>query len=235
MKILISSDNHVGYLEKDPLRGSDSFDSFEEVLQTALQQKVDFVILGGDLFHANNPSRYTLYRTLEILKKYVLGDTPSALEYLSDKNVDFNGKDVNFEDSNINIQLPIFSIHGHHDEPSGQLGLASLDLIAATGLINYFGKQSKVDDVNISPILLKKNDIRLALYGLGNIRDPSLHRSFTLNKVGFVRPRNEKEYFNLMVLHQNRVAHSVKNYIPESFLDSFLDFVIWGHEHEYLL
>ena len=68
MRILISSDNHIGYLEKDPLRGSDSFDSFEEVLQIALQENVDFVILGGDLFHANNPSRFTLYKTLEILK-----------------------------------------------------------------------------------------------------------------------------------------------------------------------
>jgi double-strand break repair protein MRE11 len=154
---------------------------------------------------------------------------------LSDKNVDFNGQDVNFENLNINIQLPIFSIHGNHDEPSGQLGLCSLDLISSTGLINYFGKQSKVDDVQISPILLKKGNVKLALYGLGNIRDQSLYRAFTSDKVGFIRPVTQdgsKEWFNILVLHQNRVAHSVKNFIPENFLDSFLDFVIWGHEHE---
>lgn len=29
-----------------------------------------------------------------------------------------------------------------------------------------------------------------------------------------------------------RVAHSAKNYIHESMLDSFLNLIIWGHEHE---
>lgn len=31
MRILVSSDNHLGYMEKDPLRGEDSFKAFEEV------------------------------------------------------------------------------------------------------------------------------------------------------------------------------------------------------------
>lgn len=29
-----------------------------------------------------------------------------------------------------------------------------------------------------------------------------------------------------------RVAHTPKNAIHEAMLDNFLDFVIWGHEHE---
>ena len=31
--ILVSSDNHLGYKEKEDVIGNDSFDSFEEVLQ----------------------------------------------------------------------------------------------------------------------------------------------------------------------------------------------------------
>lgn len=31
-KILISSDNHIGYKENHPIRGSDSFNAFEEVI-----------------------------------------------------------------------------------------------------------------------------------------------------------------------------------------------------------
>jgi double-strand break repair protein MRE11 len=31
------------------------------------------------------------------------------------------------------------------------------------------------------------------------------------------------------------VAHSPKNYIHESMLAPFLDFVVWGHEHECLI
>jgi len=53
-----------------------------------------------------------------------------------------------------------------------------------------------------------------------------------------LRPREqtEKEWFNLLVLHQNHVQHgAATNYIPEQFLDEFLDLVIWGHEHECLI
>jgi double-strand break repair protein MRE11 len=32
-----------------------------------------------------------------------------------------------------------------------------------------------------------------------------------------------------------RVAHSTTNYIAEKMLDSFLDFILWGHEHECLI
>ena len=35
IKILVSSDNHVGFLERDPIRGEDSFLAFEEVLGLA--------------------------------------------------------------------------------------------------------------------------------------------------------------------------------------------------------
>ena len=40
IKILITSDNHVGYAEKDEIRGGDSFTSFEEVLKIARDEKV---------------------------------------------------------------------------------------------------------------------------------------------------------------------------------------------------
>ena len=62
LKILVSTDNHVGYLERDPIRGEDSFLAFEEVLALAGAHDVDLVLLAGDLFHENKPSRYTLWR-----------------------------------------------------------------------------------------------------------------------------------------------------------------------------
>lgn len=48
-----------------------------------------------------------------------------------------------------------------------------------------------------------------------------------------LRPKeNQDSWFNMFVLHQNRAKHSATSYIPEQFLESFLDLVIWGHEHE---
>jgi double-strand break repair protein MRE11 len=41
----------MGYRETDLIVGEDSFNSFEECLKIANDENVDFVLLGGDLFH----------------------------------------------------------------------------------------------------------------------------------------------------------------------------------------
>ena len=63
MRILISTDNHLGYAETDNVRGNDSFAALEEVLYLAKEYSCDMVLLAGDLFHENRPSRRTLYKT----------------------------------------------------------------------------------------------------------------------------------------------------------------------------
>ena len=243
LRVLIATDNHLGYAEKDPIRGNDSFDAFEEILQLALEHRADMLLLAGDLFHDNKPSRKTMHRTLELLRHYCLGSRPCYLELLSDPSVNFPNRfgTVNYEDPNFNVALPVFSIHGNHDDPSGDANLAALDILSAAGLVNYFGKSREVDDVTVSPILLKKGNTGMALYGLGSIRDQRLHHTFLSRKVKMLRPSDAdarttglraEEWFNLLLFHQNRVAHSSSGFIPESFLDDFLHLVIWGHEHD---
>lgn len=46
IKILLSTDNHVGYNEKCEVRGNDSLIAFEEVLQHAQRNDVDMILLG---------------------------------------------------------------------------------------------------------------------------------------------------------------------------------------------
>lgn len=53
---------------------NDSFVTFEEILQVGRDENVDFVLLGGDLFHENKPKPATLQRAIEILRKYCLGN-----------------------------------------------------------------------------------------------------------------------------------------------------------------
>jgi DNA repair exonuclease SbcCD nuclease subunit len=86
---MISTDNHVGYLETDPIRGNDSFASFREMLQHARANQVDFVLLGGDLFHDNKPSRQTLCRTVNILRQFAFGENPITFEIISDQAKNF--------------------------------------------------------------------------------------------------------------------------------------------------
>ncbi|KAJ2780578.1 meiotic recombination [Coemansia javaensis] len=235
LSVLVATDNHLGFLERDPIRGQDSFAAFGEILQLAEEYGVDMVLLGGDLFHENRPSRKSLHQTLGLLRRHCMGGRAVGLEYLSDPAVDFGEQfpTVNYEDPNLNISLPVFSIHGNHDDPSGDGNLSALDVLGASGLINYFGRQGEVDSIRVSPVLLRKGRTHLALYGLGNVRDERLHRTITRKHMVMCQPAEDTgKWFNLMVLHQNRVAHGPKNHIPEHFLGSFLDLVVWGHEHQ---
>jgi double-strand break repair protein MRE11 len=123
--------------------------------------------------------------------------------------------------------------------------LSAIDILAACNLVNYFGKAvlggNGVGQISMYPVLLQKGSTKVALYGLGNIRDERLNRMFqTPHAVQWIRPESlegcpTSEWFNIFVLHQNRVKTNPKNAINEHFLARFLDFVIWGHEHECLI
>lgn len=74
-----------GVWESDPIRKDDSFETFEEIFKIAKAQKVDFVLLGGDLFHENKPSRNTVVKAMDILTKYCMNDDDIEFEILSDQ------------------------------------------------------------------------------------------------------------------------------------------------------
>ncbi|XP_004976963.1 double-strand break repair protein MRE11 isoform X2 [Setaria italica] len=247
LRILVATDCHLGYMEKDEIRRFDSFQAFEEICSLADQNKVDFILLGGDLFHENKPSRSTLVKTIEILRRYCLNDQPVKFQVVSDQTVNFPNRfgQVNYEDPNFNVGLPVFTIHGNHDDPAGVDNLSAIDILSACNLVNYFGKMdlggSGVGQIAVYPVLLKKGMTSVALYGLGNIRDERLNRMFqTPHSVQWMRPGTQdgesvSDWFNILVLHQNRIKTNPKSAINEHFLPRFLDFVVWGHEHECLV
>ncbi|KAG6524911.1 hypothetical protein ZIOFF_014856 [Zingiber officinale] len=234
-------------MEKDEIRRVDSFQAFEEICSIAEKNQVDFLLLGGDLFHENKPSRSTLVKTIEILRRYCLNDRPVQFQVVSDQTVNFQNifGHVNYEDPHFNVGLPVFTIHGNHDDPAGVDNLSAIDILSASNLVNYFGKMvlggSGVGEITIYPILIRKGITSIALYGLGNIRDERLNRMFqTPHAVQWIRPEAQEgfpisDWFNILVLHQNRVKANPKNAINEHFLPRFLDFVVWGHEHECLV
>lgn len=78
-----------GVWEKDEIRKDDSFAAFEEILQLAQEQEVDLLLLGGDLFHDNKPSRSTIVRSIELLSRYSLSDRPVAFQILSNQSQNF--------------------------------------------------------------------------------------------------------------------------------------------------
>lgn len=169
----------------------------------------------------------------ELLRKYCYGENKVKFELVSDQKDNFSHTQsfpyVNFEEKNINVSLPVFSIHGNHDDPTGKNPVCQLEVLSASGLINYFGKIINTDDITVKPLLLKKNNIQVALFGLGSLAEERLHRSFQKKQVHF--DKVEKDWFSILVVHQNRVPHGSK-YLPEHLLTGIAQFVVWGHEHE---
>lgn len=235
LRILVTTDNHVGYNESDPVRGDDSWRTFEEIMNVAKEQDVDMVLQSGDLFHINKPTKKSMYHVMRTLRRTCFGDKPCELEMLSDPSQVFDDgiNSVNYEDPNLNISIPVFAISGNHDDASGSGLLSPLDILNVSGMVNHFGRVIQTDQIDITPILLQKGTTKLALYGMASVRDERLFKSFQDKRVKFQRPNVlQDEWFNLMAVHQNHVRRPNTAYLPEHFLPSFLDLVIWGHEHE---
>ncbi|GAA95975.1 uncharacterized protein L969DRAFT_26055 [Mixia osmundae IAM 14324] len=253
IKFLLATDNHVGAHERDPIRGMDSINSFREVVDLAVANRVDALLLAGDLFHENKPSRISLHQVMAILRERCFSRSEVNLEVISDLGLEGGAYSeafptVNYEDTNINVGLPVFSIHGNHDDPQGAGpeggALSALDLLSVSGLINYFGRQelpgstitdsqAKEQGIEIKPILLKKGKTKLCMYGVGNMRDERFHQELRAGRIRYMKPQDQaEEWFNLMLIHQNRAPRTQQSYVPENALDSDIDLVVWGHEHD---
>lgn len=148
---------------------------------------------------------------MEILRKHVMSYAPVAVQATSDQAASltpthgFNR--VNWEDPHLNVGLPVLAIHGNHDDPISEGGrtLAPLDVLSVAGLVNYMGRAENLEHVTITPLLLRKGRTKVAVYGLGNIRDDRFSRLLQANRVSFRRPAKDPQtYFNIFMIHQNR-------------------------------
>jgi double-strand break repair protein MRE11 len=81
---------------------------------------------------------------------------------MSDTSLIQSGVD-NTQDPNLNVGLPIFTIHGNHDDPSGPEHYSAVDILSSVHYVNYFGKHTFCRDehndigkVRLSPLLLVK-------------------------------------------------------------------------------
>ncbi|KAF8173678.1 Metallo-dependent phosphatase-like protein [Pholiota molesta] len=247
IKILLATDNHIGYMERDPIRGQDSINTFKEILQLAVKHQVDLILLAGDLFHENKPSRDCLYQVTALLREYTLGDKPVEVELMSDPlegHADgFSFPAINYEDPNLNVGIPVFSIHGNHDDPQGtgaEGALSAMDILSVTGLVNYMGKidlpisdaDAPTTGIAVRPVLLRKGKTQLGLYGIGNVKDQRMHFELRSNRVRMFMPKDKDDWFNMLLLHQNRVKHGPQEFVPEGMFDDSVDLVVWGHEHD---
>ena len=100
------------------------------------------------------------------------------------------------------IKLPIYIIHGNHDDPNGLEYLSAIDQFSVNNLLNYFGKIKSIEVIKVSPIKFEKGGTKVAVYGIGHRKDQRLNIALEEKKVEF-EPAGEG-FLNILVLHQNR-------------------------------
>ena len=106
------SDVHLGTGRQiHPDRYLDFFNVFDEVLQAAIDERVDALLIAGDLFDTKEPDVETLSRTIALLKR------------LKDAHPD----------------IEVLAIEGHHDIRKRAIGVyrtqqGALDVLASAGL-----------------------------------------------------------------------------------------------------
>jgi double-strand break repair protein MRE11 len=98
--------------------------------------------------------------------------------------------------------------------------LCALDVLSVAGLVNYMGKvdlpftdftdgDNTTPGIDVRPILLRKGNTYLGLYGVGNVKDQRMHFELRSNRVRMFMPRDKDNWFNILLLHQNRYVLEV--------------------------
>lgn len=85
-------------------------------------------------------------------------------------------------------------------------------MLSVSGLVNYMGKidlpVNDADALNcgiaIKPVLLRKGNSKLAMYGVGNVKDQRMHFELRSNRVRMFMPKDKDDWFNILLVHQNR-------------------------------
>jgi double-strand break repair protein MRE11 len=74
--------------------------------------------------------------------------------------------------------------------------------VQANNYVNYFGKVTNIEQIEVTPILFTKGTSKIALYGIGHMKDERLNLAFENKTIKFKRPIQDKdEWFNILVLH----------------------------------
>ncbi|MDI9642262.1 MAG: exonuclease SbcCD subunit D [Archaeoglobaceae archaeon] len=109
MKFAHFADLHLGYEQyNQSWRAEDFASAFRRAAELAVIERVDFVIIAGDLFHRSTPNPKTLNDAIEVLKIFR------------------------------SHEIPVFAIEGNHDKSIREMSayhlLESLELLKVLGL-----------------------------------------------------------------------------------------------------
>ncbi|HIH73610.1 MAG: DNA double-strand break repair Mre11-like protein [Thermococcales archaeon 44_46] len=140
------ADVHLGFEQyRLPYRAEEFRKTFETAIKKAVEEKVDFILIAGDLFHRSNPSPQTIKEAIDILS-------------------------IPKEEG-----IPVFAIEGNHDRTQKRISaynlLESLGLMYVLGFSeekkeNTYQTTEKVNGKLIVKGVFEKGNKSLEIYGL---------------------------------------------------------------------
>ena len=199
MKFSHISDTHLGLIQYGlEEREQDIYDSFNQAIDISIENKVDFVIFAGDIFHTPNPSGTTILQMANALKRlkqsgiesfFILGEhdisrvrtTPIPYVYHNLEFSKYIGREEPVYYKNVMI-----------------IGLDKIRKNEMEGLEEKFSKlESLANKHNGHKILVLHQGIAEVNKFAGEINSTDLPKNFTYYAMGHLHDKFLKQYKHL--------------------------------------
>lgn len=176
-----------------------------EKILLELVESCDIIFIVGDLFDEKDPNNETILKTIQIFKKIKK----------KDKKLKFKINEKVFEE---NIPI-IFAIHGNHDRKFKD----------ETSIYRIFNELNFFHYITLGKIVLE--DEKVCMYAMSNVPE-KYAKNFLFDKLN---PKAEKNFFNILVLHQNIFPYVYSNREESTLsindLPKDFDLIVDGHIH----
>lgn len=207
MKIAVISDTHLGF-GSGTKREKDAFIQAKQALEIAVKEKVDAVLLPGDLFDESIPKQETLHEAFQLFSLAFNAEKSEAKIFKDSKELKFSG-------------IPLIAIAGTHEFRSKDYKNA-LQVIESAGFLFY---------LHASHIVLEKGKEKVAVFGLSGVPEK---KALDVLKAWNPKPLNECK--NILLLHQSikeflATDDEMSVTISLSDLPKGFDYTINGHLH----
>jgi DNA repair exonuclease SbcCD nuclease subunit len=208
MRIAVISDLHLGF-QFGTERGEDAFRNAQEAISKSISEKVDLILLPGDIFHDKVPKPEIISRTLELFNQ--LKKLPK-IKVINLKS--------NTRDDSMNQEIPaVVTIYGTHEKRNPG-SVNPIQLLEKAGFLTHLHAESALIEVGTE---------RIGIHGLSGVPD-----QFATQAMEAWNPQPFPQVLNLMMIHQTfrELIPDVKqNVMSYSNLPVHFDLFILGHIH----
>lgn len=211
MRIAIFSDLHLGFKEGEE-REEESFENAAQAFELACKQKVDAILMAGDIFDIPLPTPETLLKGFEIFSiAQKQGQSQVKIKVIGNES----------ETQKIFTGIPVITIHGTHEYRS----------LGHTNILELFDESNYLVYLKMKKAFIEKDGERVCIHGFSGVPEKK-----SLDVLKLWNPVPVEKWCNILVMHQSiteflpfsdeMVATISLSDLPKNF-----DLIVNGHLH----